>query len=128
MKNPRVEYESRETFLADKYPDYPHFGDMLHPMRENEAYKGMTHNFDDYLDYMHGQVKELCTGYGKIDIFWLDFSYGEMKSEKWSATELVRMVRKHQPEALINNRLEGTAEDLGSLISGQLYFRHHERV
>ena len=49
--------------------------DMFHPMRDNEAYKGMQHNFDNYLDYLHGQVEELCTTYGKIDLFWFDFSY-----------------------------------------------------
>ena len=28
-----------------------------------------------YADYLHGQVRELLTRYGKIDILWLDFSY-----------------------------------------------------
>ena len=26
-------------------------------------------------EVMHGQVKELLTGYGKIDYIWFDFSY-----------------------------------------------------
>ena len=97
------------------HPDYPHYGDRHHPMRDNEAYKGRKHDFDNYLKYMHGQVEELCKNYGKIDIFWFDFSYDDMKGEKWKATELVRMIRKYWPDALIDNRLEGSGDEYGSL-------------
>lgn len=89
------------------HEDYPAYGDRQHPMRDNPDYKGKKHNFNRYLDYMHGQVKELCTNYGKIDIMWFDFSYHHMKGEAWRATELVNMVRELQPHILINNRLGG---------------------
>ena len=100
------------------HPDYPHYGDQNHPMRSNEAFKDYKYDFDNYLKYMHGQIEELCTNYGKIDIFWFDFSYGDMRGEKWKATELVRMIRKHQPEVLIDNRLEVSGEGFGSLMTG----------
>jgi len=99
------------------HPDYPHFGDRQHPMRDNKAYKNKKHDFDNYLKYMHGQVEELCTNYGTIDIFWFDFSYDDMAGEKWKATELVRMVRKYNPNVLIDNRLEGSGESQGTLMS-----------
>jgi alpha-L-fucosidase len=63
--------------------------------------------FNDYIDYMHKQVEELVTNYGKIDILWFDYSYGEYRGEKWKATKLVEMVRKHQPHIIIDNRLGG---------------------
>ena len=88
------------------HPDYPHYGDPHHPMRENEAFRGAKHNFDNYVKYLHGQVEELCTNYGKIDILWFDFSYGEMSDDKWMATDLVRMIRKHHPDVIIDSRLE----------------------
>jgi len=97
------------------HPDYPHYGDKLHPMRDNEEYKDRQHDFDNYLKYMHGQVEELCTNYGKIDLFWFDFSYDDMYGEKWKATELVRMIRKYWPDTLIDNRLEGSGAGYGSL-------------
>jgi len=97
------------------HPDYPHFGDRHHPMRDNESYKEHNHNFDNYLKYMHGQVEELCTNYGQIDVFWFDFSYDDMSGEKWEATELLRMIRKYWPDVLINNRLEGEGMGYGSL-------------
>ncbi len=99
------------------HPDFPHYGDRQHPERDNPAWKDATHNFDNYLDYMHGQIKELCTNYGKIDIFWFDFSYGDMMGEKWRATELVRMMRSYQPHVLIDNRLEASGEGFGSLVT-----------
>ncbi|MCL2223260.1 MAG: alpha-L-fucosidase [Oscillospiraceae bacterium] len=102
------------------HKDYPHYGDRQHPMRDNEDYKdhAKEENFDNYLDFMHGQVREICTNYGKLDILWFDFSYGDMSGEKWRATELVRMVRSLQPDVLIDNRLEASGEGFGSLLSG----------
>ncbi len=70
------------SLLDWHHEDYPHYGDMYHPMRDNEAFKGKEHNFENYLDYMHAQVRELCTNYGKIDLMWFDFSYGDMRAEK----------------------------------------------
>ena len=94
--------------LIDWYhPDYPHYGDATHPMRNNEAFKDVEHNFDNYVTYMHNQVKELLTNYGKIDIMWFDFSYHEMTGEKWEATKLINMIRSIQPDIIIDNRLGG---------------------
>jgi len=89
------------------HPDYPAYGDNFHPMRDNEAWKDKKHDFPRYLQYMHGQVRELLTNYGKIDIMWFDFSYGNMSGETWKATELVKMVRSLQPHIIIDDRLGG---------------------
>lgn len=109
--------------LLDWYhEDYPHYGDQHHPMRENPAYGNEGRNFDRYLTYLHNQVRELCTNYGKIDILWFDFSYGEgadaMRGEKWRGSELVDMVRTLQPGVIIDNRLEVSGEGFGSLWEG----------
>ena len=98
-----------------RHEDFPHYGDMHHPMRDNEEWKGYEHNFDRYLEFMHAQVKELVTNYGKLDLMWFDFSYGDMKCDKWKAKELMEMVRSIQPHIIIDNRLEGSAEDAGSI-------------
>lgn len=94
--------------LLDWYhDDYPAYGDGPHPMRDNEAFKDKKHNFSRYIEYFHGQVKELLTNYGKIDIMWFDFSYNDMTGEAWEATKLINMIRSIQPDIVIDNRLGG---------------------
>ena len=106
------------SLLDWHHPDYPHMTDRHHPMRGNPDFPDEGRNFDRYLDYLHNQVRELCTNYGKIDIIWFDFSYADMRGEKWRATELVNMVRELQPGILIDNRLEGSGSEQGSLMTG----------
>ncbi|MDD4969099.1 MAG: alpha-L-fucosidase [Paludibacter sp.] len=86
------------------HKDYPNVGN--HPQRDDKDYGKRTFNWDNYLKYMHGQVEELVKNYGKIDIMWFDYSFGEYSGEKWKAKELVKMIRKYQPEIILDNRLE----------------------
>ncbi|MEI6277480.1 MAG: alpha-L-fucosidase [Prolixibacteraceae bacterium] len=85
------------------HPDYPNVGN--HPQRGDQEYAKRTFNWDNYLKYMHGQVEELVKNYGKIDIMWFDYSFDQYSGEKWKANELVAMVRKYQPEIILDNRL-----------------------
>ena len=103
------------SLLDWHHPDYPHYGDMNHPMRDDPAYSNEGRDFDRYLDYMHAQVRELCENYGKLDIMWFDFSYGDLRGEAWRAEELVDVVRTLQPGIIIDNRLEVSGEGFGSL-------------
>lgn len=103
------------SLLDWRHPDYPHFGDPHHPMRDNPACGNEGRDFDRYLEYLHNQVRELCTNYGRLDLLWFDFSYGALRGEAWKATELVNMVRSLQPEVIIDNRLEVSGEGFGSL-------------
>lgn len=105
------------SLLDWHHPDYPIYEDAIHPMRGNDSYKEHVYEWDRYLTYMHAQVKELCSNYGKLDILWFDFSYDNMANEKWKAKELVEMVRNFQPDVIIDNRLETSGEGFGSLIT-----------
>jgi alpha-L-fucosidase len=62
-----------------------------------------------FVEYVHTQVRELCTGYDRVDVLWYDgrWPYGP---DAWRATELNAMVRSLQPHILINNR-SGLPED-----------------
>ena len=90
------------------HPDYPNVGN--HPRRGDPEWDKKDYNFDQYIEYMHNQVRELLTNYGKIDIMWFDYSFGEYSGEKWESTRLVNMVRELQPGILIDNRLGGNME------------------
>ena len=63
----------------------------------------------------HSQVKELMSNYGKIDVLWYDGGWAPgvnvNAAQYWRAEELNRMVRKLQPEIIINNR-SGQDEDI----------------
>lgn len=61
-----------------------------------------TEDHEQYIEYMHGQVKELCTDYGRLDILWFD-GLGA-PPERWGARELIPEVRRLQRGILINNR------------------------
>lgn len=86
------------------HPDYPNVGN--HPQRNDKDYGKRKFDWDNYLKYMHGQVEELVKNYGKIDIMWFDYSFDDYNGEKWKAKELVDMVRKYQPDIILDNRLE----------------------
>jgi alpha-L-fucosidase len=59
-----------------------------------------------YLEYQFNAVRELCTKYGEVDIFWFDAAYwGKMfTADMWDAENLESMIRKLQPGIIINNR------------------------
>ena len=98
-----------------RHPDFPHYGDKQHPMRNDPAYGNENRDFNRYLDFFHAQVKEVCSNYGKLDLIWFDFSYDGLRGEAWRGTELIEMVRSLQPDVVINNRLEVSGEGYGSL-------------
>lgn len=96
------------------HPEFP--VDGLHPQREDLAFREQARGRDvsKYAEYLHGQVRELLTNYGTIDILWFDFSYSRMDwgwskgkgKDDWQSEQLVQMVRELQPNILINNRTE----------------------
>jgi alpha-L-fucosidase len=61
-----------------------------------------TENHPRYIKFLHGQLREICGNYGKIDIIWFDGLGG--KAEDWDSENLFRMIRQLQPHVIINNR------------------------
>jgi alpha-L-fucosidase len=62
-----------------------------------------------FVDYIHGQVNELCSNYGKLDVLWYDVNW-PLTAEGWESEKMNKMVRQLQPDILINNR-SGIPED-----------------
>ena len=85
---------------------HPNFTiDRLHPQRENAKALAEKRNWPKYVEYLHGQVRELMTNYGKINIFWPDFHYKEKDAKAWESEKLLKTIRKLQPQILSNDRL-----------------------
>jgi len=66
-----------------------------------------------FVDFTHGCVRELMTGYGKIDIFWYDVAWPLSSPEAWESRKMNRMVRRLQPDIIINDRSR-LPEDFGT--------------
>jgi len=98
------------------HPEYP--VDSRHPMRDNAEFREATKGRDvgKYADYLHAQVRELLTQFGKIDYIFYDFSFpgpdGKGRDD-WRSEELVRLTRELQPDILINDRLDLLDTDYG---------------
>jgi alpha-L-fucosidase len=61
-----------------------------------------TANHARYIEYFHGQIRELLTRYGKIDGLWFDLGG---KPQDWDTENLLKMARSIQPWLVINNRV-----------------------
>lgn len=94
------------SLLDWQHPDYPAWHDRQHPLRFDVAHKERPRNWDNYVRYLHGQVRELLSNYGKIDLLVFDFSYDGFHGAKWGADELVKMIRELQPDIVLNDRLD----------------------
>ena len=101
------------SLLDWHHPEFPLDG--FHPHRDDLTFREANQQRDmgKYVSYLHGQVRELMTNYGQIDILWLDFSYPEMDwgwskgkgSQDWQGQRLVEMVHELQPALLLNDRV-----------------------
>jgi alpha-L-fucosidase len=86
--------------------------DQMHPLCGHPTEKKLAkRNMAKYRKYLHAQVEELMTQFGKIHMAWFDFSfkgavgYKDKNARSWGAEKLVKMVRTLQPGIMINNRL-----------------------
>ncbi len=99
------------------HPDF--LIDDLHPLRNHPDRDKLNESRDlvRYQEYLHGQVRELLTQYGKIDIMWYDFSYANKEFRKvpgdmgkgrneWRSEELLKMTRELQPGIIVDDRLD----------------------
>ena len=100
------------SLLDWHHPDYT--ADIHHPMRDVAEYVAGDKDRDlaRYADYLHGQSRELLSQFGKIDILWYDFSiqandkFAGKGKEVWQSEKLIKMIRKLQPQIILNDRLE----------------------
>lgn len=119
-------------------PDWHHPDftvDFLHPLASHGDWAELNagRDMDRYREYMKGQIRELLTQYGPVDIFWPDFSYDaegfmtlatnaelmlprpagpetDLRSTgkgaaDWDGKALLEMVRELCPGILVNDRL-----------------------
>jgi alpha-L-fucosidase len=82
--------------IADwNHPNYPNQGrhHELPPQPQDQP------DLSKYLEFLKGQVRELCTNYGRISGFWWD-----MNVDRHVDPSINAMIRQLQPAAVINDR------------------------
>ena len=84
--------------------DYKAASSLPHPLRKKPSPNG-PRNHAIYVDYLHGQTRELMSNYGDVDVVWWDYSKKGNEGAFWKAEELLSMVRELQPNIISNNRL-----------------------
>lgn len=83
--------------IADwNHKNYPNLG-RHHELEKPEP--GDSPDWDKYMTFLKAQVKELCSNYGTIHGFWWDMNVPE-----YYDPTVNDMIRKLQPDAIINNR------------------------
>ena len=105
------------SLLDWHHPDYTKdywYPGCMRKSREELAALNEGRDFSKYVEYLHGQVRELLTNYGKIDVLWYDFScqkpsepwWNKFKhTEDWKGVELMALTRRLQPGIIVNDRL-----------------------
>jgi alpha-L-fucosidase len=103
-------------------PDY--WWPQFPPFDRNVNYDPEVYpeRWDDFVNYTHNQVMELCTDYGKIDLFWFDGGWVQKReipgetpkipgfivrkpyNQDIRMDELVSEIRSKQPEAIVVDR------------------------
>ncbi|SEE84595.1 alpha-L-fucosidase [Ruania alba] len=113
--------------LSDwNHPDYPAFTDADRPypgehwsvrdgVEVNTRPGTKEHRRADhaawqrYRDYLRGQLTELLTDYGQIDLLWFDGQW-ERTIAEWQSEDLRALIKSLQPNVVINDRLLGQGD------------------
>jgi alpha-L-fucosidase len=85
--------------------------DWHHPAYRFRAESGLA--WDDYIAFLHGQVRELCTNYGEVCEMWFDGDWPHASLDasnahfaaggSWRYPELYDMIHTLQPDAVVHN-------------------------
>lgn len=91
--------------------------DRVHPLRSDEKAKAENSKKDmaKFRTFLHAQLREVLTNYGKIDLLFFDYSYSGIDGkgkDDWDSEGLVKISKELQPHIIINDRL-GLKESWG---------------
>ncbi len=85
---------------------HPHYRpDRNHPAGRNGETDFPGVKDELYREYLYNSVEQLMTEYGKIDILFWDYCTQWKTPEYFDPERLFAMIRRHQPDILINDRM-----------------------
>ncbi|MFH0983713.1 MAG: alpha-L-fucosidase [Planctomycetota bacterium] len=81
--------------------------DKFSPISADEDQK----EFEKFYAFTRGQLQELLTGYGKIDLLWFDgVGWPHRNAEQMQTAEIMAWIRSLQPGIVINDRWMKTGD------------------
>jgi alpha-L-fucosidase len=118
--HPEYVIDYRQHPMRDHLPPAEEPGHGASSRADASKYTGKDPNAgrdqNKYADYLHGQVRELLTEFGKVDVLWFDFSFPNKDNptdftrgkgrDAWRSEELYKMVRELMPDVVLDDRLD----------------------
>lgn len=103
------EFKNFFSYAAQKNPEFPELDANLEPRTSKKSPDEIEKHQKAYDAMVRGQVEELLTRYGKIDLLWFD---GCQPTPDGAKSITADRIRELQPGILINPRLHGTGDFL----------------
>ena len=88
-------------------PEFPNLGPDLKPRQEKHSKEEIEKHQAEYAAMVKGQVEELLTNYGKIDLLWFD---GKPSIEGGDKAITLERIRELQPGIVVNPRMHGKGD------------------
>lgn len=82
----------------------PEFADS--PISRNRHRRSSPEQWQRYLADLRGELTEILTRYGQIDLLWFDGEW-ERSADEWDTAGIHALIRSLQPNVVINDRLLG---------------------
>ncbi len=87
------------SLLDWSHEDYPNF------TKTRQRYKDDPKRWDKFVRFNFAQLAELSSRYNP-DLWWFDGDW-EQTAEAWRSPEIVSLLRKGNPQCIINSRIQG---------------------
>lgn len=86
---------------------HPHYvPDGHHPLgKADPTRQWPDRDMRKYAQYLYDSVEHLMTSYGTVDLLFWDYVSPWKKASDFNPGPLVEMIRRHQPQIMINDRL-----------------------
>lgn len=94
--------------IAKIVPEFPELDPDLNPRSTKKTDAEKQQHYDEVAAYLSGQIEELLTNYGKIDLLWFDGG-PSIPGNNSARKKLITMERIHQlqPGIVVNRRFFG---------------------
>jgi alpha-L-fucosidase len=97
-------YFSKPDWHSPDYWDPARWAEDRNP---NYAPRAEPARWARFVRFTHAQIRELVTGYGRIDVLWLDGAQVKPPEQDLDMDRLVAAARARQPDLLVVNRGSG---------------------